>query len=232
SPDSTVRCTLTSSSTSFRGIESAAEISCGDSPRRNICSARLLLLRFNPDRGAAGGTSTFEICANSLQRSSRLSSFVLHSVSSASSFLRQRPSQARRSHFNERNSARHRTIPRAITAYGAAGWRMFQSRRLSSCLLERAQALLAADHLLDPDAVIALHNHHFSAGDDAVIDNDLHRIVDRAIQLNNGAGVELEHVSQRKLGASERNADRKFDLHEKAEGLGLLHRPPFGPVRV
>src|SRR5437879_4641541 len=78
--------------------------------------------------------------------------------------------------------------------------------------------------MLDPDAVIAFEDDYFSARDDAIVDDDLDRVADGTVQLHDRAGVELQDVPQRKLCASERNADRKLDLHEEVEGLRLFDR--------
>src|SRR5262245_41768235 len=89
-------------------MESAAEISSGVSRRRNICSAWLRALKFNPDRGGAGGTSRLEICDNSFQRSSRLSIFAFQCASIACSFFMERASGALRSRFSDTNRYRHK----------------------------------------------------------------------------------------------------------------------------
>src|SRR5207253_8160931 len=58
----TIRCTLISSSTSCRGISSAAAIRSGASPARCMRNAWERLLRFNPGLGSALWTVSRDCC--------------------------------------------------------------------------------------------------------------------------------------------------------------------------
>jgi len=61
---------------------------------------------------------------------------------------------------------------------------------------QRAQALLAADDLLDADAIIAFDHDDLAAGDDAVVDDHLDRLNDAAVQFDDAAAGELDGVLQ------------------------------------
>src|SRR5450755_1966416 len=82
------------------------------------------------------------------------------------------------------------------------------------------QAFLAGHDLMDADPIIALHHYHFSARYHAVVDDHLDRLIHRAVQLDDGAGGELEDILQGEFHAAKRYADRQFHIEEQIERAG------------
>src|SRR5216683_8155049 len=94
---------------------------------------------------------------------------------------------------------------------------------MPALLFQGHQPVLPADHVLDPDAEIAVDHDYFAAGDHAVVHHQLDRLRDGAIKLDDRAGGELKYIPEEQFGAAERNADGQFDVQQEIEGFGIIH---------
>ncbi len=54
----------------------------------------------------------------------------------------------------------------------------------------------------DAHAEFIVHNHHFAAGNQPVIDEDIHRVAGQPVQLNDGPVLQFQHLAQRHAGAA------------------------------
>src|SRR5579864_9278100 len=61
-------------------------------------------------------------------------------------------------------------------------------------LFECSHSLLPADDLPDAHAEVPFHHHHFAAGDDAVVHDNLDRFGNRPVQFDDRAGGEFQHI--------------------------------------
>jgi len=84
--------------------------------------------------------------------------------------------------------------------------------------MDAPQAFVAAGDFLDLHTIVALHDHHFTARDQALIDQHFHRVIDVAVQFHDRPGGQLEDFLHGEARFTERDADRKVDIEEQADG--------------
>src|SRR3954466_3774965 len=95
-----------------------------------------------------------------------------------------------------------------------------RSRMLFSCppvraLYARAVVLVAfrLDDFRHGDAELVFHQHDFAARHQPVVDVDIDRLADAAVEFEHGAGTELQELADVHLGA----AEQRRDLHRHVE---------------
>src|SRR5579884_1988209 len=88
-----------------------------------------------------------------------------------------------------------------LTGGEVAGIEAIEASRLA----DGAETFLAVDDLLNAHAVIAVEDHDLPACHQAVVDQDLDRLIDPAVELDDRAGSQLQDVLERKLGPAERD---------------------------
>ena len=83
-------------------------------------------------------------------------------------------------------------------------------------------------------AELVLDQHHLAARDQAVVDVDVDRLADLAVELQHGAGAELEQVADLHAGAAEhrrhlhRHVEHRFEIGRAAGGVAARRRSVFG----
>jgi hypothetical protein len=67
---------------------------------------------------------------------------------------------------------------------------------------------------------VLAHHHHLALREPAVADVDVDRLADDAIELDDRADAELQHLLHRQAGAPDLDHDRHRDVHQRVERGG------------
>ena len=79
------------------------------------------------------------------------------------------------------------------------------------------QALLWSGYFGDSQSKITVDQHHFTAGDDLVTNDQVDRIRHVAVQFNHVAGAQLQNLAQRHLAAAETKRGLKFYVEQQLD---------------
>ena len=81
------------------------------------------------------------------------------------------------------------------------------------------------DDFVDADAEIVVQNQHFAAGDEAIVDENIHRITGQFVQFDDAAFVELQDFFDQHPAAAQLDLDVQLDIAKKIDAgdLGIGH---------
>src|ERR1700722_13399084 len=66
-------------------------------------------------------------------------------------------------------------------------------------------------------AVVAVDNHCFSARHQLAVEQQLHRLVDHAVELDHRSAAQFQHLAQRQLALPEPERDVQLDIHHQLQ---------------
>src|SRR3989442_2405496 len=84
--------------------------------------------------------------------------------------------------------------------------------RIGLCI-ERLKSFASTGNFCNTNSIETVHSYNFAASQSAIIYDQLNRLINSRVQLNNGADTEFDNFLQDHLRLSETNRNGKLDIH-------------------